>query len=98
MSRSQIIQTVVAIWLTAFVLNGAHAQSPQYAPVGQNPAIQYTGGVQPSFVAGSLDASRGSNDVPAANGGRAKCDATCSGSDDQRISANRCSVVSISHS
>ena len=50
MSRSQIIQTVVTIWLTAFVLNGAYAQSPQFVPAGQNPAIQYTGGVQPSLL------------------------------------------------
>jgi len=44
MSRSQIIQTAVTIWLTAFVLNGAYAQSPQ--PY----RVQQVRGVQPNLL------------------------------------------------
>lgn len=50
MSRSQIMQTVIAVWLVAFVLNGAEAQLPKIIPTGQQQAVQYTGGVQPNLL------------------------------------------------
>ncbi|MBD3673816.1 MAG: hypothetical protein HUJ26_09860 [Planctomycetaceae bacterium] len=50
MSRSLIIQTVVAVWLTAFLLNGAEAQLPQVTPAGHQYGIQPMGGVQPNLL------------------------------------------------